>query len=273
MTHPDPSPVEAELPDGADHFEAAIAALPTLPGLDSPLSALVGGPGLIHSRMIALKRAVKPIAKSTPFVVNRQERYRFRGIDEIYNALHDLLGELGVYTVPVESTTQRCVVETGADRARSSHVSVLVTYRFYAEDGSYVVAQLPGEGIDRGDKATGKALSMAHKYAFVQALALPTGEPDNDHFDVAGTPVQDRPADAPAERSRTAPADAPADAPARPFDTAAQAETAIAVMDAPDQKAPLSRRIFASVRHQKITGGEATFLMQQLTTRTRELGT
>jgi hypothetical protein len=63
-----------------------------------------------------------------------------------------------------------------------------VKYTFYAEDGSSVTAVVIGEGMDSGDKATNKAMSIAFKYACFQVFCIPTEEmkdPDADSPDPA----------------------------------------------------------------------------------------
>ena len=47
-------------------------------------------------------------------------------------------------------------------------------------DGSSVTATVAAEAWDAGDKATPKAMSVAMRTALLQALALPTDEPDPD---------------------------------------------------------------------------------------------
>jgi hypothetical protein len=55
------------------------------------------------------------------------------------------------------------------------HVSIMMEYDFWAEDGSKVtVGPIPAEGVDSGDKATNKALSAALKYALIQTFSIPT---------------------------------------------------------------------------------------------------
>ena len=64
---------------------------------------------------------------------------------------------------------------------------VTVKYTFYAEDGSSVSAVVIGEGMDSGDKATNKAMSIAFKYACFQVFCIPTEEmvdPDQDSHEV-----------------------------------------------------------------------------------------
>ena len=58
-----------------------------------------------------------------------------------------------------------------------------IKYTFYAEDGTFVTAVVIGEGMDSGDKATNKAMSIAFKYALFQIFCIPTEEmadPDSE---------------------------------------------------------------------------------------------
>ena len=47
-----------------------------------------------------------------------------------------------------------------------------------------MVTEVIGEGMDSGDKASNKAMSVAHKYAIMQLLSIPTEDakdPENDN--------------------------------------------------------------------------------------------
>lgn len=248
--------------EDAGAVDVAIApAPPTLPGLDSPLSATNGGPGLVYARLLALKTAVTPLDKDRRMEIQGTLRYKFRGIDDMYNHLHQLLGEFGLLLVPGECLTVEQSVYEAPPRfadgvgTRSNHVRVIQRYRWMAADGSTMVVELPGEGMDNGDKATGKALSMAHKYALIQSLGLPTGDPDSDDFATEGTPAM-RPAAGP-DRS---PAQAPAPA-GETFDVAA---AAAAIAEAADAEAlgPIRSRVVAAAGQRLLPGEEANRLMR-----------
>jgi len=47
-------------------------------------------------------------------------------------------------------------------------------YHLVADDGSSVALEVIGEGMDSADKATNKAMAIAHKYALLQAFMIPT---------------------------------------------------------------------------------------------------
>ena len=104
---------------------------------------------------------------------NKDQKFNFRGIDDVYNQAQPLFAKHKVFTVPFildEKTEER--------KARSGNTLIYrvltMQYRFYAEDGSFVEARVVGEGMDTGDKAGNKAMAIAHKYAILQVLQIPT---------------------------------------------------------------------------------------------------
>lgn len=105
--------------------------------------------------------------------------YKFRGIDDVYNAVAPLLAKHGLCIIP------RMLSRTCEDRQSKSggalfYVTVEAEFDFVcAEDGSKATARTFGEAMDSGDKATNKAMSAAYKYACFQTFAIPT-EGDND---------------------------------------------------------------------------------------------
>ena len=110
---------------------------------------------------------------------NTFDRYKFRGIDAVYNALSPLLAKHGLCILP--RVLSRSVVEhTSQKGGVLFYVTVEVEFDFVcAEDGSKHTVKTFGEAMDRGDKATNKAMSAAYKYAAFQSFAIPT-EGDND---------------------------------------------------------------------------------------------
>jgi len=104
--------------------------------------------------------------------------YKFRGIDDVYNALQPLLAKHKVFTVPRIIDRKRVEVTSQKGTAGLHHF-VKFQYFFYAEDGSYICADADGEALDYGDKGHGKAASYAHKYALLQVFAIPTDDLDD----------------------------------------------------------------------------------------------
>lgn len=124
-----------------------------------------------------VKREVRPVGKDG---FNEQQRYKFRGIDAVVNAAAPALDRHGVITAPHLDKVTYETVETGQKRTPMGHVRVEVTYTFYGPAGDSFPVTVPGEAMDSGDKAAAKAMSVAYRIALLQALNLPTDEPDPD---------------------------------------------------------------------------------------------
>lgn len=112
---------------------------------------------------------------------NEQQGYRFRGIDDVYNALAPILAAHGLVILPRmtgRSVTERQTLKGGV----LFYVVVEAEFDFIAaSDGSLHTIRTYGEAMDSGDKATNKAMSAAYKYAAFQAFCIPTeGTPDAD---------------------------------------------------------------------------------------------
>lgn len=129
----------------------------------------------INAVQIALAKS--GIAKDR---VNQQgASYKFRGIDDVYNAISPLLGEHGLCILP-RMIRRDCQERQTAKGSAIFYVTVEAEFDFVAaEDGSCHVVRTFGEAMDMSDKATNKAMSAAYKYAAMQAFAIPT-EGDND---------------------------------------------------------------------------------------------
>lgn len=110
---------------------------------------------------------------------NTQQGYKFRGIDDVYNALAPFLAESRLLILP--RVKSRTVTERETKSGGVLFYVVLdVEFDFVsAVDGSKHTVQVVGEAMDSGDKASNKAMSAAYKYACMEAFCIPT-EGDND---------------------------------------------------------------------------------------------
>ncbi len=125
---------------------------------------------LIHAAILKVMREVGHIAKDRD-----SQQYRFRGIDDVYNALHQPMADAGIFTTSdiVEEIRSQGEYKKGG---KYTKVTLRMTYHFTAEDGSKVSTTVQGEGDDMGDKAGNKAMAVAHKYALLQMFMIPTEE-------------------------------------------------------------------------------------------------
>lgn len=117
--------------------------------------------------------------------VNKQQGFKFRSVDDVYNALHPALAKNRVFIVPeiLEQTREMHQTKSGTQMVL---VICKIRFTFYAEDGSYIQSVIIGEGLDTGDKATNKAMAIAYKYACFQVFCIPTEEmvdPDSESLE------------------------------------------------------------------------------------------
>lgn len=167
---------------------------------------------------------------------NQQQGYKFRGIDDVLNALSPLLAKYRLVILP--RILSRTVVEHSS---RSGGVLFYVTVEaefdfVSAADGSQHTVKTYGEAMDSADKATNKAMSAAYKYAAFQTFCIPT-EGDNDADATTPEPVsrlRHAPASPPRAREKPAAADG--------GETAARFQAPVAGPSAPGGTAPVATR-------------------------------
>ena len=123
---------------------------------------------------------------------NPQQGFMYRGVDAVMNALNPAMIKNGIFVVPT-------VLEQTREERTTSKGGLLIysickiKYTFYAKDGSSVDAIVIGEGMDSGDKATNKAMSVGFKYACFQVFCIPTEEmkdPDAEVHEVQPKPTE-----------------------------------------------------------------------------------
>jgi len=124
----------------------------------------------IYAALVGVMQDIGAIEKAQE---NKFDRYKFRGIDDLLNALQPALVKHGVVALPDIEDCQLDTYET-AKGAIMLRAVMRVRFTFYcAEDGSSVSCTVQGEGADRGDKAVNKAHSSAMKNAMFEALCIP----------------------------------------------------------------------------------------------------
>lgn len=132
--------------------------------------------GQIHEALAGVMADVSHVAKRD---VNQHQRFHFRGIDAVVNAVGPVLRKHRVTVRPVVQHVSYDVVQTTTGKPATA-CRVIVDYVFGAPDGSELTATVAAEAWDAGDKAAPKAMSVAFRTALLQTLALPTDEPDPD---------------------------------------------------------------------------------------------
>lgn len=112
---------------------------------------------------------------------NAGQGYKFRGIDDVYNAISSHLAACQLCMLPYVVSREMLERET-KNGGVSTYVVLTVDFTFVsAADGSTHTIRTMGEAMDTADKATNKAMSAAMKYACLMAFQIPTeGDSDAD---------------------------------------------------------------------------------------------
>jgi hypothetical protein len=131
----------------------------------------------VQTLLAAVMADVQSVAKNDK---NTHQNFNFRGIDAVLNAVGPVLRQHKVVVMPTVKDYRFETVEVGQKRSLMGHVIVQVDYTFYGPSGDHLTCSVYGEAMDSGDKAMPKAMSVAFRTALLQALALPTDEPDPD---------------------------------------------------------------------------------------------
>ena len=145
----------------------------------------------IYPALIKANKAIGAIAKNNE---NQQQRFMFRGVDDVYNELHPILAECGIVIIPEvesyeisEKRTKKFDSNKQPYESVTLYTRATILHHFTAEDGSHVTTKVVGEAMDSGDKGMNKAMSIALKYALFQLFTIPTKEdkdPDATSYEI-----------------------------------------------------------------------------------------
>lgn len=133
---------------------------------------------------------------------NTQQKYKFRGVEDVYKALNPLLAEHGLVILPrvISRETNRVVTfkEWNGQKKESAlnYTYIKVEFDFVStDDGSKHTACTVGEAMDSGDKSHNKAMSAAYKYVAFLTFCIPTEglQEDSEQDTYTVTPAQQPP--------------------------------------------------------------------------------
>lgn len=126
----------------------------------------------IYKALDNIMQEIEAIGKNK---TNQMQGYKFRGIDDMYNALQPLFKKNHVFITSnvLESKREERITTKGGTLI---YTIAKCQFKFFTTDGSFVESILEGEAMDSGDKSTNKAMSTALKYALMQMFLIPTEE-------------------------------------------------------------------------------------------------
>lgn len=134
-----------------------------------------------YEAMVAVMRDIDAIAKTR--VYEGQGGYKFRGIEELLDALAPTCRRNGLLTVPSSGTAVMGTYPTRSG-GQMNHclLPVTVTFRATPDPDDVIVASGMGEASDAGDKAASKAYSVGYREIMFKTFVVPVrgGEYDTE---------------------------------------------------------------------------------------------
>lgn len=138
--------------------------------------------GKIFSALAAVKDEINKVgvAKERD---NKQQGFKYRGIDDALNSFSGPFARAKVLTTPVFETVVRDEIKTRNSSMFRAVVSCVCTF-LSLEDGSTItVGPFEGEATDTLDKATTKATSVALRNLLFMTFTVPFGAEEPEQYE------------------------------------------------------------------------------------------
>lgn len=131
----------------------------------------------VHEAWTMVMRQVTSVGKGD---FNEQQGFRFRGIDSVLNAVGPALREHGVRVTPDKILDIQTTEYATSRGSRMVNRCITIRWKVTGPAGDDFFGESIGEAADAGDKSMSKAQSVAYRMFLIEALSLPTGDPDPD---------------------------------------------------------------------------------------------
>ncbi len=144
----------------------------------------------IYEKLLGITKEIGTVAKNLEVGVGKSQ-YKAVGEADVLRAVKELEAKYGIYSYP----SNRKIVDSSIMQTRKEYngqvtegnqlfMRIEVEYTFVniekPEETIKVITY--GDGVDTQDKAPGKAMTYADKYALLKAYKIVTGEdPDQQH--------------------------------------------------------------------------------------------
>lgn len=144
----------------------------------------------IYEKLAKITEELGVVEKGLKVQVNKTSSYKAVSERDILDAIKPLEAKYRVYSYPIKreiTNTDTLVKETeyngNITKTNTLFMRIETTYRFVNIDKpeEYIDTTVYGDGLDTGDKAPGKAMTYADKYALMKAYKISTGDdPDKE---------------------------------------------------------------------------------------------
>lgn len=144
----------------------------------------------IYEKLSAISNELGVLSKELDVQINKNSSYKAVSERTILDAVKPLEEKYRVFSYPIK----REIIETDTlikeseynnktTKTNTLFMRLMIVYRFIDMDNKedFIDIVSYGDGIDTGDKAPGKAMTYADKYALMKAYKISTGDdPDKD---------------------------------------------------------------------------------------------
>lgn len=151
------------------------------------LKAEVTDMGLDHSmniyqRMLKAQSMVETVSKNLQVDAGKQ-KYKAVSERDILDAVKKVEDKCGIYSYPFERKVYENKATVNKNGYETQWMRIQTVYRFINIDKpeEFIDVTTYGDGVDTMDKAPGKAMTYADKYALMKAYKISTGDdPDKE---------------------------------------------------------------------------------------------
>lgn len=144
----------------------------------------------IYEKLLQITSEIKNVNKNLEVGIGKNS-YKAVGETDVLSAVKVLEEKYKVYSYPYKrEVIDRAILETEKEyngtvtRGNQIFLRIETTYRFINTEkpDEFIDITTYGDGIDTQDKAVGKAMTYADKYALLKAYKIITGDdPDQQH--------------------------------------------------------------------------------------------
>lgn len=144
----------------------------------------------IYEKMSLITAEIGVVEKNLKVQVNKNSSYKAVSERDVLDAVKPIETKYRVYSYPMyrhiidhDTLVKESEYNGQVTRTNTLFMRVETIYRFVNLDNpdEYIETTVYGDGMDTGDKATGKAMTYADKYALMKAYKLSTGDdPDKE---------------------------------------------------------------------------------------------
>lgn len=140
----------------------------------------------IYEKLSLITDEIGVVEKGLRVQVTKTSSYKAVSERDVLDAIKPIEKKYRVYSYPSKrEVIDRDILtkETDYGKTNTLFMRIETTYRFVNLDNTdeFVETTVYGDGLDTGDKAPGKAMTYADKYALMKAYKLSTGDdPDKD---------------------------------------------------------------------------------------------